>query len=365
MNIADDYKEAEEITVDGVQEAVMPPSDIVTFNEMRSCSDLARLSEKGILEIRPDFQRGVVWSRRDCSLFIDSLMKQLPIPSICISLDASTGRRQVIDGLQRLSTIISFINFTSNDWVLVDTKEIDPRIAGKRVSEIYKTEPRLAQIVEDTILPINVVRCDSTKKNHRQYLFQIFSRLNSGGKRLRYQEIRNCVYQGPFNTFLKAYVRTQVWKDFADVDETKIEADRFSHEERVLRFFAFMNNWEKYSSGLAGFLNEYMDENKDISDAEQHKMKEMLDAAISHVIGIEGKKATRKNWNLIEDVLIGVAKNIHHVKMLTADEITGRYQWLVNQSAYGLEMKEGVLGATKVKARIRLAIKAFSDEPLI
>ena len=365
MNVSEEYDESEESSVDGIQSAVMPPSDIVTFNEMRSCSDLARLSEKGVLEIRPDFQRGVVWSRRDRSLFIDSLMKQLPIPSICISLDASTGRRQVIDGLQRLSAIISFINYTSDDWVLVDTKEIDPRIAGKRVSEIYKTEPRLAQIVEDTILPINVVRCDSTKKSHREYLFQIFSRLNSGGKRLRYQEIRNCVYQGQFNTFLKAYVRTQVWKDFADVDDAKIEADRFSHEERVLRFFAFMNCWEKYSSGLAGFLNEYMDENKDISELRLQEMKEMLDKAISHVMSIEGKKATRKNWNLIEDVLIGIGKNIHHIETLTADAITSRYQWLVEQPAYGVEMKEGVLGATKVKTRIKLAIKAFSNEPLV
>lgn len=362
MSILDATLENDESTSEVVPNAVMPPSDIVTFNEMRSCSDLARLSLKGVLEIKPDFQRGIVWSKRDRSLFIDSLMKQLPIPSICISLDAATGRRQVIDGLQRLSTIISFINYETKDWTIVDTKEVDENISGKKVSEIYKTTPRLAQLVEDTILPINVVRCDSTKKDHREYLFQIFSRLNSGGKRLRFQEIRNCVYQGRFNTFLKEYVRTEKWKLFADVDDLELERGRFAHEERVLRFCAFMDRWEEYSSGLAGFLNDYMDANRDVSESQVLEKVKAIDHAISCAMKIDGKKATRKNWNLIEDVLIGIAKNQEVTSLLSPGELTSRYQWLISQELYGTEMKEGVLGANKVKGRIKLAIKAFGSE---
>jgi hypothetical protein len=64
-----------------------PPSDVVAFTEQRSCADIYRMYEKGQLDIRPDFQRGEVWTNRAQTLFIDSLLKQLPIPSMCICLD--------------------------------------------------------------------------------------------------------------------------------------------------------------------------------------------------------------------------------------------------------------------------------------
>ncbi|MBV5335219.1 MAG: hypothetical protein JZU49_05380, partial [Sulfuricurvum sp.] len=64
----------------------VPPSDIVAFNELRSCADLLRLHLSGQLDIRPDFQREIVWSPPAQTRFIDSLTKQLPIPSMCISL---------------------------------------------------------------------------------------------------------------------------------------------------------------------------------------------------------------------------------------------------------------------------------------
>ena len=91
-------------------DAVVPPPDIVAFNEARSCADLFRLYQKGQLDIQPKFQRGIVWSNKEQALFVDSLIKQLPIPSICISLDIKTQKRLVIDGLQRLWTIIHFLN---------------------------------------------------------------------------------------------------------------------------------------------------------------------------------------------------------------------------------------------------------------
>ena len=89
--------------------SVMPPPDIVAFNEQRSCADIFRMYQKGQIEISPDFQRGEVWRNSAQTLFIDSLMKQLPIPSMCISLDISSQKRMVIDGLQRITSIIKFL----------------------------------------------------------------------------------------------------------------------------------------------------------------------------------------------------------------------------------------------------------------
>jgi uncharacterized protein with ParB-like and HNH nuclease domain len=69
------------------------PSDIIAYNEQRSCADLVRMSDKKQLIIDPDFQRDIVWSSAQQTRFIDSLIKQLPIPSMCISLDYKTEKR--------------------------------------------------------------------------------------------------------------------------------------------------------------------------------------------------------------------------------------------------------------------------------
>jgi hypothetical protein len=67
--------------------ADVPPPEIVAYNELRSCADLFRMHRQGILTIQPEFQRDIVWKGPAQTRFIDSLVKQLPIPSMCFALD--------------------------------------------------------------------------------------------------------------------------------------------------------------------------------------------------------------------------------------------------------------------------------------
>jgi hypothetical protein len=136
-----------------------PPIDIVSYNELRSCADLHRMYVQKVLDIQPDFQREEVWSAPARTRFIDSLMKQLPIPSLCFSLDFNTQQWQVIDGLQRISTIVRFLS--DSEWQLSRLKDIDQKISGKRVSEL-KDGPEELQLlyrrVENLTIPITVIR---------------------------------------------------------------------------------------------------------------------------------------------------------------------------------------------------------------
>ncbi len=74
----------------------VPPAEIIAYNELRSCADLFRMAKNKQLVIEPDFQRNYIWSKPDKTRFVDSLIKQLPIPSICISLDFKSQKRLVI-----------------------------------------------------------------------------------------------------------------------------------------------------------------------------------------------------------------------------------------------------------------------------
>lgn len=81
------------------------------------------------LEIQPYFQREIVWSNAMQTRLVDSLVKQLPIPSLCISLDYKTQERFVIDGLQRIASVVKFLDAEpTNEWKLAKLDDIDIRI---------------------------------------------------------------------------------------------------------------------------------------------------------------------------------------------------------------------------------------------
>lgn len=337
--------------------SVMPPPDIVAFNEQRSCADIFRMYRKNQINISPDFQRGEVWKNSAQTLFIDSLMKQLPIPSMCISLDMSTQKRMVIDGLQRISSIIKFLD-EQNDWKLSKSDDVDPRISNKKVSEIKKENPNLVEILENVTIPITVLRCDYDNQEHMKYLFQIFYRLNSGGNKLYNQEIRNCIFQGPFNDLLKELARTQEWYKFANTDQKKVEKARFNNEERILRFFAFYQSYSNYKGKLAAFLNAYMDETKDAKDDKIESLKDIFKRTLNIANKLGGKFDSK---NIAEAVMIGIAHNIETLTNKDSKVLKKMYEELLKEPKFKPEeMKEGLSSEEKVKGRIDSAIKAFS-----
>ncbi|MFM1843789.1 MAG: hypothetical protein RLZZ490_2532, partial [Cyanobacteriota bacterium] len=248
----------------------LPPEDVIAFNELRSCADIYRLFTKKQLKIDPEFQRQIIWPDSAKTRFIDSLMKQLPIPSMCISLDYKTDKRLVVDGLQRIFAIVQFLGQGENvldskyeNWRLSPLADIDQRIRGKTVDEIKNENPLLFERVENLTLPITVIRFDSSKESHMNYLYTIFHRLNTGGTKLSNQEIRNCIYQGSLNNLLKKCVNYQNWTKLEFFKEKNIK--RLEDQEFILRFFAFLDDRDSYSGTLSRFLNDYMEKNRNLT----------------------------------------------------------------------------------------------------
>lgn len=343
---------------DQLEEAI-PPEDIVAFNESRSCADLFRMFDKGQLDINPDFQRKIVWSNRDQTLFVDSLMKQLPIPSMCISLDVKTQKRVVIDGLQRMSTIIRFLDFGRKDWTLSRSDDVDHRISGRKVSDIAREFQNLYCAVENLSLPVTVLRCDFSKKSHVEYLFQIFRRLNSGGRRLLNQEIRNCIYHGRLNDYLRNVVRTDLWLEVMRVSKEQVETARYGNEERALRFFAMNAAWKDYNGRLSRFLNEYMRRNKDLSDESVAVLNETLRRVLIIVRSIEVPLPVIRNKNLMEGLMVGLAANVDFVESIDTNERKLRFSKMMSTNPYSVNVKEGMAHRDKVQERIKSAINAF------
>lgn len=364
----------------GPPSLVFPPEDVFAFNEVRSCADLFRMYKEGYLDIKPDYQRDIVWKDPDMTRFIDSLVKNLPIPSMCFAVDYKTKKWKVIDGLQRMSSIIRFLNPDSK-WKLSSISDIHPEISGKEVSELSNPNSDLHKhyrSVSDLTIPLNVLRCDFQKPEHLEYIFTIFYRLNSGGTKLSNQEIRNGIYQGNFNELLKELQNERVWVrlcKFARVRDDR----RYRRQELVLRFFAFNDSFESYKGPLVTFLNNYMSDQRYLEVNDIEKRKELFLSTAS----IVDSKLVMSKSNIIKDspffdevydrrggsiiqlesAMIGVARNINSIRECSREEIQKRYRRMMDDDEFTKEkLSGGLFMKDRVQNRIRVAIDSFSDK---
>ncbi|WP_186178142.1 DUF262 domain-containing protein [Burkholderia gladioli] len=362
MSIKEEQKLEAETFEEGDSEQPIPPPDIVAYNELRSCADLVRMHSSGKLELQPDFQRDVVWKPDDQSRFIDSLVKQLPIPSMCFSLDYKTQNWKVIDGLQRMSSIVRFLSNT--DWRLASLPDIHPSLRGQRNSDLRngdEEQKRLYTRVEDVSIPVTVIRCDYTQRSHMLYLFTIFHRLNSGGVRLTNQEIRNCIYSGAFNTALKAF-------DHADLNWKQVKKrvwgsmDRFRSVEVLLRVLAFGDKRESYDGNLAKFLNTYMHERMDDSQTADALTPILELVAAKAKIVLAAAASTKLPLMIVEALL--VALYAHHSTLADRSdaELVAAYQAMLAQPTFADGARYAVSSESNVKQRLNAAVSAFVRE---
>lgn len=341
-----------------------PPTDIVAYNELRSCADLARMTADEIIDLQPDFQRDVVWKTADQTRFIDSLIKQLPIPSMCFALDHKTDTWIVIDGLQRMSSIVRFLS--GGDWRLSKLEDIDEKISGKLAATFKNAkqgdpQKKLFDRVQNKTLPITVLRCDFSKKSHMEYLFTVFHRLNSGGSKLNNQEIRNCIYSGPFNKLLRELDSNPTWRKFNRMkDENNY---RFVKQELILRFFSFLDQPEKYTGQVGKFLNDYMYANRKAGE-DFLSEKENLFLRVMEVVEkiFPNGPDARIPTAVVESLLVGIAKNIDELESEASAKLRGRYDKLRDSEHFKDEgLAEGISKKDKVNDRLSAADNIFSE----
>ncbi len=342
----------------------VPPTDIVAYNELRSCADLFRMQTKGMLDIKPEFQREVVWKKPAQTRFIDSLMKGLPIPSMCFSFDHKTQKWQVIDGLQRMYTIIAFLS--GSIGTLSKLNDIDQRISGQPFykfegvdSELYSYLTR----VENLTLPITVLRCDYSKRSHMEYLFTIFHRLNAGGMKLNNQEIRNCIFSGSFNRLLNELNDTSSWLKINRIK--KSVGHRFTKQELILRFFAFYDSYNNYDGKLARFLNYYMEDNRNPSDEFLANKKEIFQQTVDvlNVNIFQGKVPPKLGITVLEALLLGVAFNLRTIRKKSDSEINAMYFKILHHEEFSEnKLMEGISQKSRVQGRIKAAKQIFSGK---
>jgi Protein of unknown function DUF262/HNH endonuclease len=201
--------------------------------------------DRGLLDLQPHFQREYVWGSRPelPSRLIESLLLKIPIPPIYFG-KVSGGRLEVIDGQQRLTTLV---NFVRNKFPLSRLQRMSS-LNGKFFKDLSAEQQE--KILDE---PIRTIVIDAAGNTELRY--EVFERLNRGSMALNEQELRNCVYRGPFNDLLAELEDDPYWRKVKGGDAPE---GRFKEREIILRFLAFANRLPQYSGNLKAFLNDYM-----------------------------------------------------------------------------------------------------------
>ncbi len=164
-----------------------------------SIGEMISLYKDKELNIRPEFQRFFRWSESQKSRFIESLLLGIPIPPIFVSQD-DAGKWDVIDGLQRLSTVLQLTGDLKGEdgnavapLVLSRTRYL-PSMDGK----LWTSEPpgQQNELSESARLLIKRARLDLKivlNSSDKSSKFELFDRLNTGGSAATDQEVRNCI----------------------------------------------------------------------------------------------------------------------------------------------------------------------------
>jgi hypothetical protein len=226
--------------------------------------------QEGDIDLSPDFQREFVWKDRQRTRLIESILLGIPLPAFYFN-QSENGSYQVVDGVQRLSTINIFM---SNEHRLntIDLEYIK-EIAGSTYLELDKVLSRRFRSTQIVVHVIEPQTPDEVK-------YDIFNRVNTLGSPLSAQEIRHAMSQTRSRDFLKELVENKLFDEATEYHYWRKQNDgiyirdsgRMANRELALRFCAFracsIDDYKKHTS-LDAFLIDFT---KQIDGADGREM---------------------------------------------------------------------------------------------
>lgn len=234
----------------GLQEEIdLKAKEIHSDSYAMSIGEITTLYKEKELDIHPDFQRIYRWSDTQKTKLIESILLGIPIPSIFVA-QREDGIWDVIDGLQRLSTIFEFMGILKNDKdeLLIPLKlertRYLPSLDGivwenkDKKEDVKSLNQTQRLIIKRAKLDIQIVKRESDKDAK----YELFQRLNTGGSKLSEQEVRNCLLvmmnKNRFN-WLKEISKNPDFKNCISITERGLNESY--DNELVLRYIIYRN----------------------------------------------------------------------------------------------------------------------------
>lgn len=353
---------------------------VVTDGYEMSLGEIISLYKSDELVIDPVFQRLFRWEDERKTRFIESLILGIPIPPIFVYQD-SNGVWELIDGLQRLSTVLQLTGDLKSQAdtglkpLILNGTRFLPSLNGKRwVESGPKSGDGLGQPLQIEIkrarVRVEILKAESDISAK----YELFQRLNTGGAELTEQEVRNSIAVALNKEFYDWMVECSGNEDFVvTTAQTTTALESQMGVELALRFFAFRNI--PYRPGLD--VHEYLDDalfslanDKKLNFTKERQVFEKTFEYLNEALGADafkrwnGDKFTGKFlMSLFEVVAIGVSKNISAFEKLTVTKrrnaIKRAAKELWSNDDFTASSGAGVRGTTRLTRLLPIAAKAM------
>ncbi|KKJ00505.1 hypothetical protein PROH_08310 [Prochlorothrix hollandica PCC 9006 = CALU 1027] len=302
----------------------------------------------------PDYQREMAWDDARQSKFIESVLLGLPIPYIFVADipdKENEGRLEIIDGSQRIRTLAKFL---SNELKLSKLEKLE-KLNDFRFSDL--SLPRQRRFKRTTLRMIQL-----TEKATEDIRRDMFERINTGSVVLNDMEKRRGIQRGPFLNFIHQLSQND---DFLELCPfTSNDIDRREPQEFVLRFFAYLNNYQNFKRQVNKFLNEYLETNNNDNFDEQ-KMKAEFESMLSFVRTYfphgfrKGEKHTTTPRIRFEAIAVGTALALREENDLKPNSMT----WLNSPEFKEYTTSDASNSKPKVKKRIEYVRDQLLGKP--
>lgn len=294
-----------------------------------------------------------MWKQVQASKLVESFLIGLPVPAVFFYTERKTQYFFVIDGQQRLKSIFYFFEgyFGEEEQ---DQRRVfrltglspESKFDGKTFDELRDEDKRK---LKNAVLRAFVVQqldpADDTSMYH------IFERLNTGGTLLTNQEIRNCVYHGPFIEFLDEINRFPAWRE---VLGKPLPDTRKKDVELLVRFFA-MRDVSAYSKPMKDFLSKFMKKNRDASPETLDVSRELFQQTCIQVLEALGPKPFHikagLNAAVFDAVMVAFSNHLDSVP----EDIQSRYDRLINDADFDTNIRQATTDIDTIKQRFRQA----------
>jgi hypothetical protein len=255
-------------------------------------------------ELRPKYQRRITWDSKKRSKLIESFIMNVPVPPVFI-YETDFNRYQVMDGLQRITAIIDFYK----DCYELEELTQWPELNGKKYSQLPR---KVKEGIDRRQLSVITLLKESSKSliQEEEMKKMVFERLNTGGVTLEDQEIRNALYNGPFNELCISLSSNDIFRKLwlinpDDIDVYDEELDNYDDAlkyaknklykrmydvELVLRYFA-MRHIDEYSGKLSEFMDLCLRQGNRYTDDQLEILRKVFEETIEKANMLFGEKA--------------------------------------------------------------------------
>lgn len=276
---------------------------IVTEQARYPLNTIVSMVKGNNFNLNPEFQRRHRWDIERKSKLIESFIINVPIPPVFL-YEIDYSEYEVMDGLQRLTAISQFYNDEYELTGLTEWTELNGLKYSKLPGKIKKGIDR--RYLSSIILLQETAKEPEEAQRLKQ---MVFERLNSGGAKLKAQEIRNALYSGPFNSFCIKISRNKhfckMWKipepdqaELLDKENARQEVilnplyKEMADVELCLRFFAYRQIDSWLGSTMEVFLDEYIKQaNSEYSPALLIELEDLFNRTCELAFSIFGESA--------------------------------------------------------------------------